>query len=160
MPTCFRATIALAKKGIWNWILAKKLKFSTIVGLVLIVLGIMLAVGLYFAREYAKVGSGYLARQMCMCVYVQNRDEALCRKDLRQSTGKSFDLARFVYLARQTPFEDSSNESGTVILDDQSIIVDFMGLGAAQASLKPGFGCSVRNFNGVVPAGLNLENQQ
>ena len=44
------------------------------------------AAGLYYGpgmRQLARVGSGFVAKQVCSCIFVGGRDLAACRADLR-----------------------------------------------------------------------------
>ena len=102
--------------------------FSTVVGLV----GLVLVIGTVFvllkARQYGEVATGFAARQMCACLYVQNRQEDECRAEL----GPELDRINLVYF-------------------EEKVIADFYGLDKAQATLRPGFGCSVTRFVGTTP---------
>lgn len=117
----------------------KKLSFTTIVGIVLLVIAILAGVFLYFIREYGIVASGYAARQMCSCLYVQNRSEKSCLKDLEISGGSSIKYVKFVYFP-------------------EKVMANFWGVAAAQSELSPGKGCSVRGFSGAMPNGLDQTN--
>jgi hypothetical protein len=111
------------------WPVRKLPSFSTIVGIVLVVIFvIVLGVG-YQARKYGEIGAGFVARQMCSCLYVQDRDEQSCRAEI----GSQIDAAQIVYL-------------------DERVIVNFSGLNQAEARLKPGYGCNVQDFVGTMPA--------
>lgn len=114
----------------------RKLSFTTIVGIVLIVLAILAGVFLYFARQYGVIASGYAARQMCSCIYVQSRTEKSCLKEMEISGGPSFKYVKIVYFP-------------------EKVVANFWGVAAAQAKLTPGQGCSVRSFNGAMPNGLD-----
>ena len=111
------------------WPVRKLPSFSTIVGIVLVVIFvIVLGVG-YQARKYGEIGAGFVARQMCSCLYVQDRDEQSCRAEI----GSQIDAAQIVYM-------------------DERVIVNFSGLNQAEARLKPGYGCNVQDFVGTMPA--------
>jgi hypothetical protein len=111
------------------WPVRKLPSFSTIVGIVLVVIFvIVLGVG-YQARKYGEIGAGFVARQMCSCLYVQDRDEQSCRAEI----GSQIDAAQIVYM-------------------DERVIVNFSGLDQAEARLKPGYGCNVQDFVGTMPA--------
>ncbi|GBF59235.1 hypothetical protein PbB2_02927 [Candidatus Phycosocius bacilliformis] len=103
--------------------------FSTIIGIVLIVIFVIGLGVAYQARKYGEVAAGFIARQMCSCLYVQNRDEQSCRAEI----GSQIDGAQIVYL-------------------DERVIVNFSGLNQAEARLKPGYGCNVQDFVGSMPA--------
>jgi hypothetical protein len=112
--------------------LRKLPSFSTVVGAVLIGLFIVaLAVG-YQARKYGVIAAGFVARQMCSCLYVQNRDENSCKADI----GSQIKGAKIIYM-------------------EERVIVNYYGLDSAEARLKPGFGCNVERFNGSMPAGVS-----
>jgi hypothetical protein len=85
------------------------------------------------AMRYAQVASGYIARQMCSCLYVQNRSEESCRAEIGPQIGQ----AQIVYF-------------------NERVVVNFLGLDRAQASLTPGYGCAVRAYEGAMPSGLDL----
>jgi hypothetical protein len=111
--------------------LRKLPSFSTIVGVVLLVLFIVaLAVG-YQARKYGVIAAGFVARQMCSCLYVQGRDEDACKADI----GPQVKGAQIVYM-------------------EERVIVNYSGLNSAESRLKPGYGCSVQEFVGSMPAGV------
>ncbi len=113
------------------WPVRKLPSFSTIIGIVLVaIFVIVLAVG-YQARKYGEIGAGFIARQMCSCLYVQNRDEKACRAEI----GPQIDGAQIVYM-------------------DERVIVNFSGLNQAEARLKPGYGCNVQEFVGTMPAAV------
>jgi hypothetical protein len=103
--------------------------FSTIIGIVLIAIFVIGLGVAYQARKYGEVAAGFIARQMCGCLYVQNRDEQSCRAEI----GSQIDGAQIVYL-------------------DERVIVNFSGLNQAEARLKPGYGCNVQDFVGSMPA--------
>lgn len=111
--------------------------FTSIVGIVLLVLALLIGVFLYKAKQYGEVGAGYVARQMCSCIYVQSRDETACLRDMETSLGASAKYAKIVYFP-------------------EKVIVSYAGFASAQAELQTGFGCSVRKFNGAMPNGLSL----
>lgn len=105
--------------------------FSTVVGVVLLLLFVIaLGVG-YQARKYGVIAAGYVARQMCSCIYVQNRDEASCRADI----GPQIKGAQIVFM-------------------EERVIVNYSGLNSAEARLKPGYGCNVQTFIGAMPLGI------
>lgn len=105
--------------------------FSTVIGMVLVAAFVVaLGVG-WQARQYGQVAAGYIARQMCACLYVQNRTEAACRAEI----GEQIEPASIVYF-------------------DEKVIVNFMGLDQAEARLQPGFGCNVQDFVGSMPSGV------
>lgn len=113
------------------WPVRKLPSFSTIVGIVLIgIFVIVMAVG-YQAGKYGEIGAGFIARQMCSCLYVQSRDEKSCRAEI----GSQIDGAQIVYM-------------------DERVIVNFSGLDQAEARLKPGYGCNVQAFVGTMPAAV------
>lgn len=114
----------------------RKLSFTTIVGIVLFALAILFGVFLYYAKQYGIIASGYAARQMCSCIYVQGRTEESCLKEMEVSAGPSFKYNRLIYFP-------------------EKVVASFWGVAAAQAELTPGQGCAVRTFNGVMPNGLD-----
>lgn len=114
----------------------KKLSFSTIVGLVLLFIAILCGILLYYLREYGIIASGYAARQMCSCIYVQSRSESSCLKEMEVSGGSSIKYVKFVYFR-------------------EKVVANFLGVAAAQAELSPGKGCSARGFSGAMPNGLD-----
>jgi hypothetical protein len=112
-------------------LLRKLPSFSTVVGIVLLALFVVaLAVG-YQARKYGVIAAGFVARQMCSCLYVQNRDEASCKADI----GPQIKGAQIVYM-------------------EERVIVSYSGLDSAEGRLKPGYGCHVQQFNGSLPSGI------
>ncbi len=112
-------------------LLRKLPSFSTIVGIVLLGLFVVaLAVG-YQARKYGVIAAGFVARQMCGCLYVQNRDEASCMADI----GPQIKGAQIVYM-------------------EERVIVNYSGLNSAESRLKPGYGCNVQTFVGSMPSGV------
>jgi hypothetical protein len=112
-------------------LLRKLPSFSTVVGIVLLGLFIVaLAIG-YQAQKYGVIAAGYVARQMCSCLYVQNREEASCKADI----GPQIEGAQIVYM-------------------EERVIVNYSGLDSAEARLKPGYGCSVQQFVGSMPSGV------
>jgi hypothetical protein len=105
--------------------------FSSILG---VVLGLVLVVALVLgwqAQRYGQVAAGYIARQMCACLYVQNRTEASCRAEMPPEINQT----QIVYF-------------------DEKVIVNFLGLDRAEARLLPGFGCNVQSFAGSMPTGV------
>jgi hypothetical protein len=115
--------------------------FSSLVGIILLLIAIITGVGFYFARQYSKIGAGYAAKQLCSCIYVQQRDETACLSDVKRALGKPFDRAKIIYFSER-------------------VVVDFGGFGQAQANLTPGFGCSAKSFSGALPNALNNPNQE
>jgi hypothetical protein len=111
--------------------LRKLPSFSTIVGIVLVVIFIVAMVVGFQLRKYGQIGAGFVAKQMCSCLYVQGRDEASCRAEI----GPQIDRSQIVYL-------------------DERVIVNFSGLDQAEARLKPGYGCNVQDFIGSMPAAV------
>jgi hypothetical protein len=112
-------------------LLRKLPSFSTVVGIVLLGLFVIaLAVG-YQARKYGVIAAGFVARQMCGCLYVQNRDEESCKGDI----GEQIKGAQIIYL-------------------EERVIVNYSGLNSAEARLKPGYGCNVQEFIGSMPSGV------
>jgi hypothetical protein len=73
----------------------------------------------------------YVARQMCSCIYVQNRDETACLAEI----GPQIKGAQIVYM-------------------EERVIVNYSGLNQAEARLKPGYGCNVQDFIGSMPSGV------
>jgi hypothetical protein len=113
------------------WLLRKLPSFSTAVGIVLLVVFVIaLGVG-YQAQKYGQIAAGYVARQMCSCLYVQNRDETSCRAEI----GPQIKGAQIVYM-------------------EERVIVNYSGLNSAESRLKPGYGCNVQEFIGSMPAGV------
>lgn len=105
--------------------------FSTVIGVVLVVVFVVaLGVG-WKARQYGQVAAGFIARQMCACLYVQNRTEQACRAEI----GPQITPAQIVYF-------------------DEKVIVNYLGLDQAEARLQPGFGCNVQDFVGSMPTGV------
>lgn len=112
-------------------LLRKLPSFSTVVGIVLLILLVVaIAIGLQ-ARRYGQIAAGYVARQMCSCLYVQNRDETSCKADI----GPQIKGAQIVYM-------------------EERVIVNYSGLDSAEARLMPGYGCSVQQFVGSMPSGV------
>lgn len=106
-------------------------RFSTVVGVVLILLFVIaLAVG-FQGRKYGQIAAGFVARQMCSCLYVQNRSEESCKADIGPQIGR----AQIVYM-------------------EERVIVNYSGFDSAEARLKPGYGCYVQEFVGSMPAGV------
>ena len=114
----------------------KKISFTRIIGIVLVVLAILAGVFLYFIRQYGIIASGYAARQMCSCIYVQSRSEKSCLKEMEVSAGPSFKYNKIIYFP-------------------EKVVASFWGVAAAQSELTPGQGCSVRSFSGAMPNGLD-----
>lgn len=114
--------------------------FSSLVGIILLLIAIVTGVGFYFARQYSKIGAGYAAKQLCSCIYVQMRDEEACLSDVRRSLGKPFEKAKIIYFSER-------------------VVVNFGGFAQAQANMTPGFGCSVSSFSGALPFALDNPNQ-
>jgi hypothetical protein len=111
--------------------LRKLPSFSVVVGVVLFAaLAVAIGIGLQ-AQRYGKIGAGFVARQMCSCLYVQNRAEDACMADI----GPQIKGAQIVYM-------------------EERVIVNFSGLDQAEARLKPGYGCNVQTFVGSMPAGV------
>lgn len=106
----------------------RKLSFTNIVGLILLAILGLSVFGLFKARDYGDVAVGYAARQMCSCLFVQGRTEDECLADL----GEARDAVKLVYFR-------------------EKVVANFSGLVQAQATLKPGFGCSVTDFVGSMP---------
>ncbi len=112
-------------------LLRKLPTFSTVVGIVLLILFVIaLGVG-YQAQKYGQIAAGFVARQMCGCLYVQNRDEAACMADI----GPQIKGAQIVYM-------------------EERVIVSYSGLDSAEGRLKPGYGCYVQKFVGSMPSGV------
>jgi hypothetical protein len=112
-------------------LLRKLPSFSTVVAIVLICLFVVALFIGFQAQRYGKIAAGYVARQMCSCVYVQNREEAACMADI----GPQIKGAQIVYM-------------------EERVIVSYSGLDQAEARLKPGYGCSVQDFVGSMPSGV------
>jgi hypothetical protein len=111
--------------------LRKLPSFSTIVGVVLLI-GFVVALVIGFqAQKYGQVAAGFVARQMCSCLYVQNRSEEACKAEI----GPQIEGAQIVYM-------------------EERVIVNYSGLDQAEARLKPGYGCNVQDFVGSMPAGV------
>jgi flagellin-like protein len=105
--------------------------FSNVVGVVLLVLFVVALVVGYQARKYGQIASGFVARQMCSCLYVQGRDEDSCRAEI----GPQIKGAQIVYM-------------------EERVIVNYSGLDQAESRLVPGYGCNVQDFVGSMPAGV------
>lgn len=114
--------------------------FSSLVGIILLLIAIVTGIGFYFARQYSKIGAGYAAKQLCSCIYVQMRDEDACLIDVKGALGKPFEKAKIIYFSER-------------------VVVDFGGFGQAQATLTPGFGCSASSFSGALPNALDNPNK-
>jgi hypothetical protein len=111
--------------------LRKLPSFSIVVGIVLLI-GLVVAIGVGLqAQRYGKIGAGFVARQMCSCLYVQNRSEEACMAEV----GPQIKSAQIVYM-------------------EERVIVNFAGLDQAESRLKPGYGCNVQTFVGSMPAGV------
>ena len=91
---------------------------------------VALAIG-FQGRKYGQIAAGYVARQMCSCLYVQNRDEASCKADI----GPQIKGAQIVYM-------------------EERVIVNYSGFDSAESRLKPGYGCNVQEFIGSMPSGV------
>jgi hypothetical protein len=112
-------------------LLRKLPSFSNVVGIVLLCLFVVALVIGYQAQKYGKIAAGFVARQLCSCIYVQNRDEASCMADI----GPQVKGAQIVYM-------------------EERVIVNYSGLNQAEARLKPGYGCNVQDFIGSMPSGV------
>lgn len=116
------------------------------------------AIGIYYARQYAQIGAGMMAKQMCSCLYVQSRQEDECLGEMDKSIGKFAKHMKIVYFAK-TQGVRTTGKDGSSSLDfanfPDSVIVSFYGLAMTQAKMTPGFGCSVKKFNGQMPNGLS-----
>ncbi len=111
----------------------KKLpSFTSIIGILLLVVAIVGAVMFYYAKKYADIGAGLMAKQMCSCLYVQTRDENQCLDEMKVTLGKHYKSVKLVYMS-ETVFASAS------------------GMSVARASLTPGYGCSVTKFDGQMP---------
>ncbi|WP_240006780.1 hypothetical protein [Pseudaquidulcibacter saccharophilus] len=111
----------------------KKLpSFTSIIGILLLVVAIVGAVMFYYAKKYAEIGAGLMAKQMCSCLYVQNRDENQCLAEMNVTLGKHYKSVKLVYMS-ETVFASAS------------------GMSVARAALTPGYGCSVSKFDGQMP---------
>lgn len=111
-------------------------KFTTIIGILLLLVAIIGAIGFYYARQYAQIGAGMMAKQMCSCLYVQNRQENECLAEMDISIGKFTKYMKIVYFP-------------------EKVVVSFSGLAITQAKMSPGYGCSASKFEGQMPNGLN-----
>jgi hypothetical protein len=111
--------------------LRKLPSFSNIVGVVLLCLFVVALVVGFQARKYGQVAAGFVARQMCSCLYVQAREEASCRAEI----GPQIKGAQIVYM-------------------EERVIVNYSGLDQAESRLVPGYGCNVQDFVGSMPAGV------
>lgn len=137
----FEICEAVIVSNLIYWTHTMKLpSFSTLVGIILLLIAIVTGIGFYFARQYGKIGAGYAAKQLCSCIYVQKREEDACLSDVRRALGKPFDKAKIIYFSER-------------------VVVDFGGFAQAQANLTPGFGCSASSFSGALPNPLNNPNQ-
>lgn len=138
--------------------LIKLPKFSTLIGGGLLIASLIVAIGIYYARQYAQIGAGMMAKQMCSCLYVQSRQEDECLAEMDQSIGKFAKHMKIVYFAK-TQGVRSTGKDGASSLDfasfPDSVLVSFYGLAMTQAKMTPGFGCSVKKFNGQMPNGLS-----
>jgi hypothetical protein len=112
-------------------LLRKLPSFSNVVGIVLLCLFVVALVIGYQAQKYGQIAAGFVARQLCGCIYVQNRDEASCMADI----GPQVKGAQIVYM-------------------EERVIVNYSGLNQAEARLKPGYGCNVQDFIGSMPSGV------
>jgi hypothetical protein len=111
--------------------LRKLPSFSNVVGIVLLCLFVVALGVAYQAQRYGKIAAGFVARQMCSCLYVQNREEDACMADI----GPQIKGAQIVYM-------------------EERVIVNYSGLGQAESRLKPGYGCNVQEFVGSMPSGV------
>jgi hypothetical protein len=114
--------------------LRKLPSFSTVIGVALVIIGVVAAVVFWQAGKYGQIGAGFVARQMCSCLYVQNRSETACRAEIDPQIPQ-IERAQIVYM-------------------DERVIVNFIGLDLAEARLLPGYGCNVQTFVGSMPAGV------
>lgn len=116
----------------------KRISISGIIGAAILVILIIGAIALYYGKKYAEIATGLMAKQMCSCLYVQNRDEAQCRSDMDDLIGsKITKYMKLVYM-------------------EEKVMVTLLGLSIAEAKLDVGYGCSVRYFDGQMPNGLDL----
>jgi len=138
--------------------LKMRLNFTSIIGAILLIAGIAASVGYYYANQYAQIGVGMMAKQMCSCLYVQNRDEDACKADMNISMGNISKKMKITYLVKNQSGrftgKNGSQEVGTANFPD-SVIVGFYGIAIAKAKISPGYGCSVTKFDGLMPNGLN-----
>jgi hypothetical protein len=135
-----------------------RLSFTSILGSLLILIGIAAAIAYFFIGQYAKIGAGMMAKQMCSCLYVQDRTEGECLAEMDKSIGKYAKYMKIVYFARTLNAKFAGDDGGEEIVAasfPDRIIVSFKGLEMAQSKMEPGFGCSVKNFDGQMPNGLN-----
>ncbi len=120
--------------------LKKRISLSGIIGAIILIVLIISAIALYYGKKYAEIATGIVAKQMCSCLYVQNRDEAACRGDMAELVGEKFlRPMKLVYM-------------------EEKVMVTLFGLSIAEAKLDVGYGCSVRYFDGQMPNGLDLPN--
>lgn len=142
--------------------LKMRLNFTSIIGSILLILAIAAGIGYYYANQYAQIGVGMMAKQMCSCLYVQNRDEDECKADMNKSMGEISKKMKITYLVKNQSGrftgKDGGSEVGTANFPD-GIIVGFYGIAIAKAKISPGYGCSVTKFDGIMPNGLNNINQ-
>lgn len=111
----------------------KKLpSFTTIVGIILLLVAIIGAVLFYYAKKHAEIAAGFAAKQMCSCLYVESRGENECRAEVNLELGKHSKRMKYVYMS-------------------ETVIASASGLSLAKAELDAGFGCSVSKFSGQMP---------
>ncbi len=116
----------------------KRISLSGLVGIVILLILLISAITLYYGKKYAEIATGLMAKQMCSCLYVQNRQEDSCLADMDETIGAKFTKhMKLVYM-------------------DEKVFVTLLGLSIAEAKLDVGYGCSVRYFDGQMPNGLDL----
>jgi hypothetical protein len=98
----------------------------TIVGLMLVAIAVGAVIFLLFARRTAEIGGGFVAKQMCSCLFVAGRPYESCVGDFDPATLAQMDIT---YV-------------------DRKVIVNAAGLDQVAAELTPGFGCALEPFDG------------
>lgn len=99
--------------------LRKKIRYGL---LLLVVLGV--AYGIYYAFQYAHIGSGYAAKTVCSCMFVSGRDSASVRGEDLYSV--SFATTKIDFI-------------------NQTVTANIYGLGEATAVFRKGLGCTLLN---------------
>jgi hypothetical protein len=94
-------------------------------GVGFLVVGGFLVAALYWGPRFhrlAEVGAGYVAKQVCSCVFVGERDLAACRADIPESMQRV---------------------SASLLPDGEGVRASVLGLVERRATHQPGTGCTL-----------------
>jgi hypothetical protein len=105
--------------------------FTSMLAIAMLVGLLIAAVVGYRAAQAGAVQSGRIAKQMCSCLWVANRDYDSCAAEV---AGETKDLR--------------------ITFGRESVEVNYFGIAHGVAQLEPGYGCHIKAYSGLTARAL------